>query len=420
MKVINATTIGNLIKAHMEGDERKFLSYANFIQQSYEEDGDTLSAKIIRKSIDGSYKNEPQVSLDSTRNRCVYDITLTDSDIALVKRYNDGYHVPHALFFDPLYIEVVEEFVSLLNGSAYSTYHISDTDFIVETMEKNRGKTGVELLYVQLHPVVTIQEGINHICEALPIYKEEEKRREEEQKRNLELVKKEDTFRRKKMEIIQHKLIRGCSPVLVVKKQNIFKRSWNIFGEDFKRAFGAFGFLTWGIGIIGTTILTDNEVPMLGSLSLCEAALLAAVIWTGIVVIILISYIKEELWKKAVIKEYQQTGHKVSIGLSPTSIEFDGKALYYRSSFGTWMMSDGEYHYGEDYHMPITSISFSERRIGKKMGNFVHIICIDDVGSSVEHEVEMVISLKDMTEISIEFLKKIAGQLGILRAESHI
>lgn len=25
------------------------------------------------------------------------------------------------------------------------------------------------------------------------------------------------------MEIIQHKLIRGCSPVLVVKKQNIFR-----------------------------------------------------------------------------------------------------------------------------------------------------------------------------------------------------
>ena len=160
--------------------------HANFIQQSYEEAGNDLSAKIIRKSIDGSYKNEPQVSLDSTRNRCVYDITLTDSDIALVKRYNDGYHVPHALFFDPLYIEVVGEFVSLLNGSAYSTYLISDTDFIVETMEKNRGKSGVELLYVQLHPVVTIQEGIDHICEALPIYKEEEKRREEEQKRNLE------------------------------------------------------------------------------------------------------------------------------------------------------------------------------------------------------------------------------------------
>ena len=28
MKVINATTIGILISAHMEGDEAKFLSYA--------------------------------------------------------------------------------------------------------------------------------------------------------------------------------------------------------------------------------------------------------------------------------------------------------------------------------------------------------------------------------------------------------
>lgn len=73
MKVINATTIGNLIKAHMEGDERKFLSYANFIQQSYEEEGDTLGAKIIRKSIDESYKNEPQVSLDSAESMGITD-----------------------------------------------------------------------------------------------------------------------------------------------------------------------------------------------------------------------------------------------------------------------------------------------------------------------------------------------------------
>ena len=54
------------------------------------------------------------------------------------------------------------------------------------------------------------------------------------------------------------------------------------------------------------------------------------------------------------------------------------------------------------------------------MGKFVHIVCIDDVGSSVEHEVEKEISLKEITETSIERLKEIAGQLGILRAESHI
>lgn len=31
MKVITASTIGNLISAHIEGDEKKFLAYANFI-----------------------------------------------------------------------------------------------------------------------------------------------------------------------------------------------------------------------------------------------------------------------------------------------------------------------------------------------------------------------------------------------------
>ena len=66
MKVINATVIGNLIKAHMEGDEKKFLSYANFIKESYEEAGDVLGARIIKKSIDGSYKEDPQVSLDDS------------------------------------------------------------------------------------------------------------------------------------------------------------------------------------------------------------------------------------------------------------------------------------------------------------------------------------------------------------------
>lgn len=56
MKVINATTIGILISAHMEGDEVKFLSSANFIAEAYEEAGEERSARIIRKRIDGSYK----------------------------------------------------------------------------------------------------------------------------------------------------------------------------------------------------------------------------------------------------------------------------------------------------------------------------------------------------------------------------
>ena len=64
MKIVNATTIGILILAHMENDNEKFLAYANFIADSYEEAGEERSARIIRKRIDGTYKNEPTVTLD--------------------------------------------------------------------------------------------------------------------------------------------------------------------------------------------------------------------------------------------------------------------------------------------------------------------------------------------------------------------
>lgn len=64
MKVINATTIGNLISAHYEKDDRKFDSYVRFIIEAYEEQGESRKANIIRKRMDGSYKTEPQVTLD--------------------------------------------------------------------------------------------------------------------------------------------------------------------------------------------------------------------------------------------------------------------------------------------------------------------------------------------------------------------
>lgn len=64
MKCINAVTIGNLISAHMEKDEEKFLSYAKFIADSFEESGDMRGVRIIRKRISGSYKEESRVILD--------------------------------------------------------------------------------------------------------------------------------------------------------------------------------------------------------------------------------------------------------------------------------------------------------------------------------------------------------------------
>ena len=65
MKCISAVTIGKLIESHMEHDEEKFLSYANFIADAYEESGEERSAKIIRNKISCEYKKESKVTLDS-------------------------------------------------------------------------------------------------------------------------------------------------------------------------------------------------------------------------------------------------------------------------------------------------------------------------------------------------------------------
>lgn len=63
MKVINATTIGNLISAHYEHDDKKFDAYVKFIIEAYEEQGEHMKANIIRKKADGSYKNESPITL---------------------------------------------------------------------------------------------------------------------------------------------------------------------------------------------------------------------------------------------------------------------------------------------------------------------------------------------------------------------
>lgn len=68
MKCISAVTIGKLIEAHMEHDEKKFMAYANFIADAYEESGEDQSAMIIRKKISGEYKKDSKVTLDEYEN----------------------------------------------------------------------------------------------------------------------------------------------------------------------------------------------------------------------------------------------------------------------------------------------------------------------------------------------------------------
>ena len=62
-KIINASTIGNLISAHMDGVDKRFLAFANFIAESYEEAGDYRSARIIRSHVSNN-KAEATVVLD--------------------------------------------------------------------------------------------------------------------------------------------------------------------------------------------------------------------------------------------------------------------------------------------------------------------------------------------------------------------
>lgn len=63
MKAINATTIAKLIEAHIQGDEQKFLNYANFIADSFDEAGDAREARIIRSSFNEGRKNQSPVVL---------------------------------------------------------------------------------------------------------------------------------------------------------------------------------------------------------------------------------------------------------------------------------------------------------------------------------------------------------------------
>ena len=76
MKHISAVTIGKLIEAHMEHDEEKFLSYANFIADAYGEADEERSAsyvsvsrnlkyQIIRSKISKEYTKFSKVSIDS-------------------------------------------------------------------------------------------------------------------------------------------------------------------------------------------------------------------------------------------------------------------------------------------------------------------------------------------------------------------
>ena len=72
MNEINAVTLGKLIAAHREGDEKKFKEYVDFIAEAYEQQGNDRAANIIRSNYTGDYGEQGKVVLNETGEQTVY------------------------------------------------------------------------------------------------------------------------------------------------------------------------------------------------------------------------------------------------------------------------------------------------------------------------------------------------------------
>lgn len=72
MNEINAVTLGKLIAAHREGDEKKFKEYVDFIAEAYEQQGNDRAANIIRSNYTGDYGEHGKVVLNETGEQTVY------------------------------------------------------------------------------------------------------------------------------------------------------------------------------------------------------------------------------------------------------------------------------------------------------------------------------------------------------------
>lgn len=65
MNQINTVTIGKLIEAHREGDEKKFRNYVDFIAKAYEEQGNDRADTFIISTKQESREKRRQKVLDT-------------------------------------------------------------------------------------------------------------------------------------------------------------------------------------------------------------------------------------------------------------------------------------------------------------------------------------------------------------------
>ena len=66
MKMVSADTIDKLIEAHKNKDEKEFEKWAGIIAETYEENGESEEAEMLRSRISG---NDNQVSPEVTFDR---------------------------------------------------------------------------------------------------------------------------------------------------------------------------------------------------------------------------------------------------------------------------------------------------------------------------------------------------------------
>lgn len=130
MKEIGAVTIAKLIEAHYEKDEHKFLSYANFIAEAYEEKGEVRASTIIRKRLDGTYKDESKiVSVDEIPNNELFIVTNVDvNEIDVASYYTLWDGKKHKVYYKGRK-EECEKFLRDLCDSCCQLLNGKKTDF---------------------------------------------------------------------------------------------------------------------------------------------------------------------------------------------------------------------------------------------------------------------------------------------------
>lgn len=64
MADISVTIIAKILEGALEGDLKKVKGYTELIIKDLEKNKDERAARILKCRLDGTYKNQPKVTLD--------------------------------------------------------------------------------------------------------------------------------------------------------------------------------------------------------------------------------------------------------------------------------------------------------------------------------------------------------------------